>query len=441
MQLEKIKEQVVAYVTSPSHGSSSPLLQLTHGTSSSHGYGLRLCCLQINGVVNVSQGRKRNYEQSSIEETKRLKRKDEADSSNIESTFNSELEPNYDINISNEEILDFDPLSDIESDISETEPDSGLSSVRKYPDEDSPKDIWLLPSGKSIKNIIRGPKNLHMSHLSFLDIIRIGSEVRKPEWIKQEDWDYLNSKFTKWVTFDRENDIEMIFVTDVLSCAKNVFNTTLTFHCINKNEALLGSLMIHPVLQYLRLLRRDLRPDDDKPLVMKVDGSFQFPDERGVEISMVELSGRYLTKDMPRYLKDHVKGYWGCRDLLNDIIIKFKHSDYKILRRLRLQVQIWGMDLNVSKIYRMFLIGTFQFPISWENHHELACAKGFAKSKNDSLKVFEELKKSHCRNTLKSYIGDAKSSPQKPIGKNHYSCDGIIDILQEFSLPIYIFEA
>ncbi|CAG8674561.1 11000_t:CDS:2, partial [Dentiscutata heterogama] len=204
------------------------------------------------------------------------------------------------------------------------------------------------------------------------------------------------------ITFDHENDIEMIFVTDVLLWfAKNVFNTTSTFHSINKNEALLGSLMIHPVLQYLvnatkhviyvpgeiylkasanqRLLRRNLEPDDDKPLGMKVDGSFQFPDERGLEIGMVELSGGYLTNDLPRYLKDHVKGYWGCRDLLNDVITNFNHG---------LEVQIWrGLD--------------------------------------DTLKVLEEFKRSHRRNTLlrfqsialKNYIGDAKSSPQKPTGK------------------------
>ncbi|CAG8729583.1 10674_t:CDS:2, partial [Ambispora leptoticha] len=108
-----------------------------------------------------------------------------------------------------------------------------------------------------------------------------------------------------------------------------------------------------------------------------------------------------------------------------------------ILRRLRvwffhihgLEVQIWGMDLPVSKIYRMFLIGTFRFPISWENHHELVHAlrvlQNLGRGLDDTLKVFEEFKRSHCRNTLlhfqfpalKSYIGDAKSSPQKPTGK------------------------
>lgn len=50
---------------------------------------------------------------------------------------------------------------------------------------------------------------------------------------------------------------------------------------------------------------------------------------------MIELSGGYLTFDMPRYLKDHVKGYWGCRDLLNDITTKYSHGDFKIMRRLR----------------------------------------------------------------------------------------------------------
>ncbi|CAG8569043.1 14913_t:CDS:2 [Dentiscutata erythropus] len=152
-----------------------------------------------------------------------------------------------------------------------------------------------------------------------------------------KDWDYLNSsvdyphydlsteikdlfivlldtnslnKYKKClynVTFYRENDIEMIFVIDVLLWyAKNVFNTTSAFHSINKNEALLGSLMIHPVLQYLVNATKHviyvpgeiyLKASADEPLGMKVDGSFQFPDERGLEIGMVELSGGYLTKD------------------------------------------------------------------------------------------------------------------------------------------------
>lgn len=61
-------------------------------------------------------------------------------------------------------------------------------------------------------------------------------------------------------------------------------------------------------------------PDDNMPLEMKVNGTFQFPDEIGLKIGMVELSGGYLTKDIPRYLKDHIKGYWECIDLLNDTV-------------------------------------------------------------------------------------------------------------------------
>ncbi|CAB4443696.1 unnamed protein product [Rhizophagus irregularis] len=329
------------------------------------------------------------------------------------------------------------------------------------------------------------------SHPSCLGIIRIGSKIRKPEWIEQKDWNYLqtsieypNYKLTSNVEnlvkelletnslmeykqcvckakFKNEIDKEMEFVTDVfLWFTKNVFNPASAFHSKNKNEALLGSLMIHPMLQYLtnttdrviyvpgeiylkasanqRLLRRNLKPDDDKPLGMKVDGSFHSPGEESLEIGMVELSGGYLTSDLPRYLKDHVKGYWGCRDLLNDIVRKYNRGDYKIFRRLRswffhihgLEVQIWGMDLPVSKSYRMFLIGVFRLPISWEDHHELVNAlrilRNLGRGLDDTLKILEELKKSHRRNSvlhshssiLKSHIGDAKSSPKKPAGKN-----------------------
>ncbi|RIB12266.1 hypothetical protein C2G38_2041964 [Gigaspora rosea] len=320
---------------------------------------------------------------------------------------------------------------DIDPNIELSEKQIPVQSHLKYPDKDSPNNFWVLPSGKSIDIIIHAPKNLHKSHPSCLGIIRIGSKIRKPEWIEQKDWDYLNSsvdylhydlsteiedlfivlldtqnslneyKKCLYDTFDRENDIEMIFVTDVLLWLQVYLKASA-------NQ---------------RLLRRNFKPDDDKPLGMKVDGSFQFPDERGLEIGMVELSGGYLTKDLPRYLKDHVKGYWGCRDLLNDIITNFNHGDYKIMRRLR----VWFFHVHV---YRMFLIGTFQFPISWENHHELVHAlrvlQNLRRGLDDTLNVLEELKRSHRRNTflrfqslaLKNYIGDAKDSPQKPMGKN-----------------------
>ncbi|CAG8633173.1 10756_t:CDS:2, partial [Diversispora eburnea] len=220
---------------------------------------------------------------------KKLKRKYDADEENLginESSDNiniesTELEPNDEINTAVDEILDLDPLSNVKSDISEIESDSGLSTVRKYPDKDSPDNVWILPSRKSIDKVIRGPKNLHKSHLSCLSIIRIGPKVRKPEWIVQADWDYLNLSI-EYPHYDLSKEIENLFV-ELLE--------TSAFHSINKNEVLLGSLIIHPVLQYLvnatdhviyvpgeihlkasanqRLLRRNLKPDDDKSLGMK----------------------------------------------------------------------------------------------------------------------------------------------------------------------------
>ncbi|CAG8543540.1 7159_t:CDS:2 [Diversispora eburnea] len=121
-----------------------------------------------------------------------------------------------------------------------------------------------------------------------------------------------------------------------------------------------------------RLIRRILKPEDDNPLGMKVDGIFHTLGEKGVEIGMVEFSGGYLNSDMPRYIKDHVKGQ---------------------------EVQVWGMDILVSKIYRMFLIGL-----------------------DDYFKLFEEFKKSPTKysrsSLLKNYIGDIiNNSTLNPTGK------------------------
>ncbi|CAG8551229.1 2714_t:CDS:2 [Diversispora eburnea] len=134
-----------------------------------------------------------------------------------------------------------------ETDSNHDKDESDLDSDEdEYPDKDSPDNIWVLPSRKSIDKIICGPKNLHKSHPSCLEIIRIGSKIKKPELIKQEDWNYLNSsvecphynlsteiedlfsvlletnslnEYKKCLcnaTFDYENNTEMIFATDVM---------------------------------------------------------------------------------------------------------------------------------------------------------------------------------------------------------------------------------
>lgn len=51
----------------------------------------------------------------------------------------------------------------------------------------------ILPSGRSIHKIIRGPRSLHKSHPSYLGIIRVGFKIRMPDWIEEVDWNYLNS--------------------------------------------------------------------------------------------------------------------------------------------------------------------------------------------------------------------------------------------------------
>ncbi|CAG8527776.1 14127_t:CDS:10 [Acaulospora morrowiae] len=388
----------------------------------------------------------------------------------------SKLDPDDTEDLYNIETLDIDPnITFTESELYEQIP---FQKHLKYPNKDSQKDIWLLPSGKSIKEVIRGPENLHKSHPSYLGIIRVGARVRKPEWIEKNDWNYLQASI-EYPNYNLSSDVENLItalletnsLTEYKQCLRKAkfdeidkemeFVTDVLMWFMNKNEAILGSLMIHPVLQYLtnavtsrpvyvpgeiclkasanqRLLRRNLKPTDDKPLGMKVDGFFQSPGDKGPELGMIELSGGYLTFDMPRYLKDHVKGYWGTRDLLNDIFTKFNRGDYEIMRHLRtwflhvhgLNVQVWGMDLPVSKTYRMFLIGTFRLPISWEDHHELVHALrilwNLGMGLDDTIKVLEDLRKSHRRNSalrsqtsaLKNYMGDVKNTPEKPKGKN-----------------------
>ncbi|CAJ0632734.1 5416_t:CDS:2 [Entrophospora sp. SA101] len=64
--------------------------------------------------------------------------------------------PNDEIDIDCNEIMN---ISDIEL-------HTTLSPIQKYPDDKSPSDIWILPSGKSVQDIIRGQKDLHKSQQS-----------------------------------------------------------------------------------------------------------------------------------------------------------------------------------------------------------------------------------------------------------------------------------
>nr|CAG8672137.1 6068_t:CDS:2 [Entrophospora candida] len=299
--------------------------------------------------------------------------------------------------------------------INEAEP-SSESLVQKYPNVDSPKDNWLLPSGILIRNIIYGPKNLHKSHPSHFGIIHIGVNVRKPEWIEDKDWIYLNSsvEFPHFKLFSNTEELLILLLkTDSLTKYKKTICEAKYKNDIDPEMEFITVVLWWFGEIYLkananqRLLRRNLKPEDDKPLGMKVDGLFHTPGNKGLEIGMFELSGGYLTSDMPRYIKGHVKGYWGCCDILNDIAKKYNHGDHKILRNLHMwffhihgqEVQAWGMDLPVSKVYRMFLIDTFYLPINWDEHHELVDALkilwNLGRGLDNSFWLLEEFKKSH----------------------------------------------
>ncbi|CAH1763095.1 6400_t:CDS:2 [Entrophospora sp. SA101] len=269
-----------------------------------------------------------------------------------------------------------------------------MTSVLAYPTKDSPMDIWLLPSGKSVAEVTCGPSTLHKPHPSYIGII-LGSRIQWPKWIENEDWIYLQESI-EYPKDPLGSDMEKLF--------NNLLET----------------------------------PEDNKPLGLKIDGVFQTVNDNPLEIGMIELSGRYNTHDFPQYLKDHVHGCWGQHDLLNNIAMMLLYGNYKNMRHLRTwffhthgkDVQIWGMDLPVKKIYCMFLLGTFQLPISWESHHELLCALlilwNFGRGLNDSVNVLEELKKTHHRNSLlhsqasalKRYIRHIKHSLKNPLAKS-----------------------
>ncbi|RUP44894.1 hypothetical protein BC936DRAFT_148890 [Jimgerdemannia flammicorona] len=52
---------------------------------------------------------------------------------------------------------------------------------------------WMVPSGLSATELIRGPKSISSAHPSRFGIIRVGDGVRCLPWIKKADWEYLQA--------------------------------------------------------------------------------------------------------------------------------------------------------------------------------------------------------------------------------------------------------
>ncbi|CAG8498798.1 13585_t:CDS:2 [Funneliformis mosseae] len=139
--------------------------------------------------------------------------------------------------------------------------------------------------------------------------------------------DYLQATI-EYPDYNLSPNMKNLFNTLLETC-KNVFNTGSAFYSRNKNEAILGLLMIHLILQYLA--NAVTGHAIYVPLLgMKVDSFFESFGEKGLGLYMIELSEGYLTFDMPYYLKNHMKGYWGCHDLLNNIITKYNHGNLNL---------------------------------------------------------------------------------------------------------------
>ncbi|RUS17890.1 hypothetical protein BC937DRAFT_89377 [Endogone sp. FLAS-F59071] len=183
------------------------------------------------------------------------------------------------------------------------------------------------------------------------------------------------------------------------SC-ETIFKSISALQTSRAQEPTLGCFLVHPILQRLanswgllyypgeiflhasanrRLARHGYTPDLDKPLGMKVDGIFQIPGNDELEVGFVEISGGPLTNDRPRYLKDHVRGVLGLRDLVDESAVKLASGDFNTLRRVKmwfvhvygLSLEIWSMDLPVKGVYRMALLGTFKLPIHFDDRDQL----------------------------------------------------------------------
>ncbi|RGB34532.1 hypothetical protein C1646_760413 [Rhizophagus diaphanus] len=215
-----------------------------------------------------------------------------------------------------------------------------------------------------------------------MGIVRLGAKVQQPEWIDKEVWDYLQES-VEYTNDTLSPDIEKLF-SDLLETNSLVeyseYLHNIRFDTKNKQMEFainilrwLGELYLQASANQ-RLIRRKHKPEDGNPLA----------DNKPFEFGMIELSAENMRQLRAWFLNTHVQ-----------------------------EVQVWGMDIPVKKVYRMFLLGAFRFPINWEDHHELLHALpilwNFGKGLNDTVDVLENLKKSHNRNSIISKISELKT--------------------------------
>ena len=113
-----------------------------------------------------------------------------------------------------------------------------------------------------------------------------------------------------------------------------------------------------------RFARHGYTPDSNKPLGMKVDGIFQIPGNDDLEVGFVEISGGPSTNDRPRYLKDHVRGVLGLRDLVDETAVKLASGDLNTLRRMKIWfVHVYGKEGYVIHVCLSHLV-TYVYPNS-----------------------------------------------------------------------------
>ncbi|RUS33863.1 hypothetical protein BC938DRAFT_483433, partial [Jimgerdemannia flammicorona] len=370
---------------------------------------------------------------------------------------------------------EFEVDADINPITSETRSSDTPPPILQFPEDGSSPHAWMVPSGLSATEMIRGPKSIPSAHPSRFGIIRVGDGVRRLPWIKKADWEYLQAstnyhkhpislsaqqffndllqtdslvEYVACVNRVRSQgplDPQMSFFTDITWWfGESVFRPSSAFHTPRAQESVLGSLLIHTVFRLLanksdrgviylpgeillsassarRAVRRNLGPEDEKPLGLKVDGFWQSPGTSDYEIGMLEISVGHLTNDLPRYLKDRVRGFWGMRDLLDYITGKLSKGDISIIRKLHVwfihvyghEIQVWSMDLPASRIYRMTCIGKISLPINWDNHHQLLHGLpilwNFGRGIESSIATLENLCKS---NRLNSFL--VILTPTKP---------------------------
>ncbi|KAJ3119970.1 hypothetical protein HK098_004989 [Nowakowskiella sp. JEL0407] len=270
-----------------------------------------------------------------------------------------------------------------------------------FPLSDSPLEWNLVENGQHI-NVAEYVGSLVNSDCYYdpihFGVVRLGIGIRRPVGMEKNIWKAIRSSVdTKTFAVQIPRNLEKQILDILNTKSKNLFQelledisitdpmtrffkkgldfiNTLVFQGTDM-DCLNGEILSSASAK-MRFERRQCKVTDNPPYGQKVDGLF-IHEEYSVECGRVELSGPISETSKPRYIKDHIRGTYLSRDML-DVLARderFNKGSMNVFRELKIvflqtfnqHIELWYTNWATKGLYRMILVNCCELPKDWKS--------------------------------------------------------------------------